>query len=513
MKNQTGGVKLLDTIIGKERVGFKPIFNMITNPTSSMSFLQSNSRYGFMFNLQVDSADSNYLMLSKERQFTKPVEQFIFKTVVIVEKNTHDRNLKDFFDVEKQAETRLLFRKEADLQQTIWIRSIDGGKPEICPSVANLSTFINQDGQYLLELIKDKMTPETPETPGTIFSWKWLEYLRQLTPFAVSIPTAPTILDATIIDALDYLLTALKNTRQFHIGVLTMPTITNSTTLNNFVKLPLGSNFHGLIVTTKHQLTALANAVAQTVRLFVHIGVIHFDLHSINILIYITDDKQIKSVLIDFGRASDITDGVRDKMLELDEKNEILAKKDEFLQRQLMPNLTDKDKAEFMFDVMDYLDVGIIDYLASKDKYKHYDSDTRPYTIEWYRVTELNNRSSQENRRLMINAFNILTRLTTDVNIDLLDGTIRELQDEGLILDVYPRTTSYALSNELREASASETELDSDDDTFDDDTFDDEKRKGGRTKQTRNKNKNTKQSHNKKHKRTIKNNKKQHRIT
>ena len=78
---------------------------------------------------------------------------------------------------------------------------------------------------------------------------------------------------------------------------------------------------------------AYAYVTAQIARLFINIGVIHFDLHSGNALIYLSPDNTIKSLIIDFGRASNIMTDTDDDYLNVSEKLTMREKKEEFFNR------------------------------------------------------------------------------------------------------------------------------------------------------------------------------------
>lgn len=487
MNNQTGGVKLVDTIPDEEKVGFRPVSSMIENPESSISLLTAGSLYGFMFNFKIDKTDSKYRTLDTAYRFTNPVEQFILKIVVTVGKNHSRGSLGALAGVEKRSERETLFCKEAELQQTIWIRSITGGKPAICPPVANFAVFKNAEGKQLLELI----TKRTP--PGPPSRTSWLEYLTGLTPFATSLPIVPTK-----IAALEFLKATLEDKPKIGIGVLTMPTITNSTTLFDFYSLPEGGNFNGLKITYRNKMKAFAYVIAQTVRLFVHIGVIHYDLHLKNAIIYITDDKQIKGMLIDFGQALDITAPVGTDPVLLADHAEENAKKEEFFNRQFATtNLSDEDKAAFMFDVMDYL--------ADKGGYDI--TNPKGYQMSWYE--SFRDRSSAGNNGIIMReAFNILITLTVNIDSKLGNATIQGLLADGSISNIYEHSVDdkgnikYVSPEEILDTSAgdvgkkislsdSDAESDSDEDKMYGPFPGGGKRKIKKYRRTRNKNKKT----------------------
>ena len=258
INEQTGGLKLINI----EKRGFTPVYDMAVKDSSIVSLLTASSLKGFMFNLIVDESNSEYLTLNGT-QFTSVVTKFILKFVVIT--GNPNFYLGDYNGVRKSSESINTFFEEAKLQQHIWKKSITGGGPAICPSVANLSMFNWINSARLLSFFfhKTDARPDTSEAFRFIFN------------------------------------KSNKETRG--IGVLVMPTITQSTTLGRFVNLPDNSHFYGKAITDVEKSEAVSNVFAQIVRLFIEIGVIHFDLHRGNALIYLTPELEIKSSLIDFG--------------------------------------------------------------------------------------------------------------------------------------------------------------------------------------------------------------------
>ena len=149
MKKQRGGLKLKDS----SKKGFKAVYDMINSPSGSLNLLTYKSLKGFMIFLNVSSSDSEYLTLNGG-QFTKPVTSFILKFAVITPNN--DEALPDYKGVQKSSESKESYFEEAKLQQSIWKSSISGGRPEICPAVANFCLFNNDNSKGLLQFLQGK---------------------------------------------------------------------------------------------------------------------------------------------------------------------------------------------------------------------------------------------------------------------------------------------------------------------------------------------------------------------
>ena len=385
MNEQTGGLKLKNI----EKYGFTPVYDMADKDSSIVSLLTASSLKGFMFNLIVDESNSEYLTLNGT-QFTSVVTKFILKFVVIT--GNPNFYLGDYNGVRKSSESINTFFEEAKLQQHIWKKSITGGGPAICPSVANLSMFNWINSARLLSFFfhKTDARPDTSEAFRFIFN------------------------------------KSNKETRG--IGVLVMPTITQSTTLGRFVNLPDNSHFYGKAITDVEKSEAVSNVFAQIVRLFIEIGVIHFDLHRGNALIYLTPELEIKSSLIDFGRASDILSGATDNFLTKTEKEEyakVEMKKfyDEILSLIRDGNNSNERKSEYMLGVLDY--IARADFTVNNERY--YKNDGVGYQMRWYA-------NYVNSVPLMARAFDILQTMMP-VNVDSTDTQpidIMETQPETL---------------------------------------------------------------------------------
>ena len=296
---QRGGLKLKD----RQKTGFTPVYDMIEKGT--LSLLTYSSLKGFMINLEVPEEYSEYLALNKSIRFETPVTNFILKFAVITPLN--DMRLDRYKNKSKSSESKQSFFEEAKLQQYIWKTSIAGGKPEICPPVANFSLFDNVNSRYLLDYLKGKTSRDTREV-------------------------------------FDYLLDQV-NGYNSGIGIIVMPKIENSDTLHQFV---LNND-----ETSANQ--AYACVIAQIVKLFIIIKVIHFDLHRGNALIYWNPDSVIESYLIDFGRASFMNDN-NYEYLDSRKKTQCLEEGEKYFKEMFsLIHKSDAEKGEFMLKVIKYI--------------------------------------------------------------------------------------------------------------------------------------------------------------
>jgi hypothetical protein len=275
---QYGGLKLINpgkykNENGEFRIGFQPIYNMINSPGSELKILTYKSLKGMMFNLNVEEEEYiEYNGLNENStQFTEPITNYVLKIVII---SPIEKNLPDYKDInedkyKKKTETTQSFFDECKLQQTVWEDSIRGGRPPICPSVANLVFFDNDNSKDILQNIFLKKLRTQPGDDYVMIE---------------------------SIEVIKYLLGQLQDTRNT-LGIMTMPSVENALTLADFEEKNYATDPHSVI-------EALIYSAAQIIKLF-FLCSLHFDLHSRNILVYKVKDK-IKSLLIDFGNAANL---------------------------------------------------------------------------------------------------------------------------------------------------------------------------------------------------------------
>jgi len=262
---QFGGVKLKNI----EKEGFQPVYDMIDNAGSTLDVLTYSSLKGFLFTLDVpNDVVSEYVDMG--RRLNVPVLNYILKFSVI--RDHEDDKLPDCDGNDKVSESPDSYFQEAKMQQTCWLKSISGGRPAICPSVANFSLFDNDESKKLLNFFIMKHRQQ--QARQGIFS-------RKL-----------TIL-------LDYLVLCCRDP-QNRLGVIVMPRVNNSYPFYDFI--------NDAATTDDDKIQAYAMVIAQILRLFLQLKVMHFDLHSYNSLVSGGNGEPVKTILIDFGSAADIRD-------------------------------------------------------------------------------------------------------------------------------------------------------------------------------------------------------------
>ena len=273
---QHGGLKLVHS----DKNGFTPVYDMINSPSAKLSLLTANSLKRFIISLSVDSEHAEYKDVYNKSQFTVTymnVTEYIIKFAVIT---PSEKNLPPYNNIQKASETRDSYLDEARMQQRIWSHSMKEEFEEICPPIANFSLFDNANSKKLMTSILNHPNPSLLINPNS------RENAR---------------------DVFNYLLDTVTNNREYELGMIVMPKVNNSITLSDFLDLKDADVFNGVTVMEYQRQQAIMSVLTKKLRLFLNIGVIHFDLHSNNALIYVKN-RVLHSLLIDFGRESNMSD-------------------------------------------------------------------------------------------------------------------------------------------------------------------------------------------------------------
>jgi hypothetical protein len=378
MTIQFGGLKLKNP----SKTGFTPIVDMINSDGAVLRLLTYKSLKGFMITLDVTEDNSEYLGLNSRYRFKNPVTSFILKFAVTASRN--DTRLPIYNRINKLSESMDSYYEEAKLQQTIWIKSISGGRPEMCPPVANFSLFDNPNSISLCQFFQSK-----------------------------------TVGDAR--NVFDYLYNLMGTNVDYGIGVIIMPKVKTSVTLGTFIYAPPA------IVSKELKGEAYASVSAKIARLFVEIGVIHFDLHSGNALVYLKPDNTMGSLIIDFGRASNLMNFTTDEYFTRAEKSAIIRDKKNKYYDQILgmsDTVADTDKENFMFSVLDY--IADIDWNINQRLFNY--SDRNRYQMDWF--------EGYPKDIVPVKAFNILKQSITTEGLKITRSTITTYLSKGFILNL-----------------------------------------------------------------------------
>jgi hypothetical protein len=185
-------------------------------------------------------------------------------------------------------------------------------------------------------------------------------------------------------------------------------------------------------------------------------SVIHFDLHTGNALIYLSRGQEIKSFIIDFGRVSNIKNGIEDEYLTRDEKVELQKKIEENFDELVSISSSADDNTKYDFVTT------IIDEITALDKEKNQAlftfDDPDAYQMNWYEDVVKND---PDMREIIIKAFDILKRDFTSEGTRLLPNTIKEYIKKGYLpnldlgVDSFVNTFSALQTSSASSASSS----------------------------------------------------------
>ena len=259
--------------------------------TVTLTALSSESLFGFVFKLTL-SGDLHYPYVTTNNI---PIHDFIIKLVGVSttqEKDrlpsftlvTHPGALGGYKNIHKELVTQTNFNAEADLQEYVWKESVSYGRPELCPSV---------------------------EYAGIIDSDEKINIL--LSKFVYHLPN--NSVENSIMTYLNNIIYDRKTNSRYpnrRLGVVLMPAVPNARTFFSFIQ---PNKRDAPYVTVAVVNDVVANIIAQIVRLFVWLKVIHLDLHSNNVLVYYKTEvlsRQYESTIIDFGIASRINPPISD---------------------------------------------------------------------------------------------------------------------------------------------------------------------------------------------------------
>lgn len=387
-----GGLKLRNN----QKRHFAPIIDMINSPSGQISLLTYGSLKGFMLTLTVSPDDTEYLGLSDHFQFTRPVTSFILKFAVITPNN--DTGLPNYKNVSKASESRVSYFEEAKLQQTIWKRSIVGGRPEVCPPVANFSLFDNQASKAVCAFFLSK---------------------------------AP---DVKVRDMFTYLARVVTKYPDCELGVIVMPKVENSVTFGEIVFAKPGDQVFGRPVDASMNDTAYAAVTAQVLRLYLDVGVIHFDLHTGNSLIYLKPDHTLGAVIIDFGRAANILDPTPNEYMKATDKQQWMQFKENGLRVLLSmdSNVSDIEKQKFVSQTMKQLTR--FEHARFHSLFNPTDKDS--YQMDWYE-------SFPTDISRYVEVFDALKTAVTVVNMRIQGSTIKSYETNGNLVSFSNHVDDY----------------------------------------------------------------------
>jgi hypothetical protein len=267
------------------------IRNMLNSPMASIEMLTCGSAKGFMFEMTVLPEHSAFYNPGER---TDPITSFIVKLAVTSQQNDEDLGvyvpINNGTPVEKSTETAESYFQEAKLQQDVWMKTVAGNRLPISPPIVSFSLFDNQNGRNFLTFLNYKV-----KKPKSVHTVKYLSGVLQNPAYGL--------------------------------GMIIMSKVLHSDTFEGF--LDEEASFQGVPITDHVVDDVYAKLFSKIVRLFIEIGVIHFDLHMKNALIYLHRHNSLNAYIIDYGRASSVKDATTNDYLGPSEKQPLRTKSEE----------------------------------------------------------------------------------------------------------------------------------------------------------------------------------------
>lgn len=245
-----------------------PLIKMLSSNSARMKFLSCSSKVGFMCVLDVSEEDSEFL----EPDNSTVMTSFMLKIVVISENPYEDLPVES----RRRPEIEQQLRYEDYIQNRVWKSSTITGNEQICPPLIDLKFLKTEHDKSLMFL--QMLAPKITENKRV---------LEELISIIIKSKSTP---------ALGIL----------GLGIMLMPNIERSVTLQTFLHFRDGHDFFGNRVTPDVKAHVLKLTVSKIFLLFFQSGIIHTDLHQNNILVYANKSGRINVLIIDFGKVIDI---------------------------------------------------------------------------------------------------------------------------------------------------------------------------------------------------------------
>ena len=294
MINQKGGVV-------KKNPG-KPAQDILHDTLESggvvLNVISDGSLKCFVIEIIInDPRACEYIDTNASGSFRNPVERLVMK-ILITDDHPDATFTNEYIGIDgvaryKEPETPINIIEEAKVQQEAWIKTVVNGRVPVCPSVADLIFFDNQDGKNFITYLQTKFAP------GNALMDNICRYIldRLLLPSrGICVMVMPEV------SAPAQVLAAAGP----QAGPQAAPQA--SITLYGFLNLPDGSNFQGLIVDQAQKNRAYSLIIACVLRLY-WVGIVHLDLHAKNFLLYVDQNGILQGKIIDLGNSIIFTNG------------------------------------------------------------------------------------------------------------------------------------------------------------------------------------------------------------
>ena len=354
MTNQKGGVK-------KRNPG-KPPQNILHDTLQSagvvLNVISDSSYKSFVLEIIInDPAAREYIDIGvASGRFSNPVERLVMKIIVTTPPPpppplttpptpptpipSFGNQYTDMNNVQryKAPETPDEIITEARVQQEAWIKTVVNGRVPVCPSVADLIFFGNQDGINFITYLQTNFALGKPRM-NLVCSYI-LEKLRNINNRGICVMVMPEVsAPAQVLAPAGAAAPAAPAAPQASI------------TLDGFLRLNDGSIFQGLTVDQTQKDRAYSLITACVMRLY-WAGIIDFDLHANNFILYVDENRELQGKIIDLGNSIIFTRGPN-KFITDPAQIEILNMAlQEFIQEILHEN-PDETKEDYVKNLLD----------------------------------------------------------------------------------------------------------------------------------------------------------------
>ena len=290
MTNQKGGVV--------KRNHGKPPQDILHDTLESagvvLNVISDGSLKCFVIEIIINDPNAcEYIDTNASGSFRNPVERLVMK-ILITDDHPDATFTNEYIGIDgvaryKEPETPVNIIEEAKVQQEAWIKTVVNGRVPVCPSVADLIFFDNQDGKNFITYLQTKFATGNA-LMGNICTYI-LEKLR-IQERGICVMVMPEV----------------SAPAQVFAAAAAAAAPQASITLYGFLSLPDGSNFQGLTVDQAQKNRAYSIITACVMRLF-WAGIVHFDLHTKNFLLYVDQNGILQGKIIDLGNSIIFTNG------------------------------------------------------------------------------------------------------------------------------------------------------------------------------------------------------------
>ncbi len=341
MPNQKGGVKKRDP--------GKPPQNILHDTLQSagvvLNVISDSSYKSFVLEIIINDPDAReYIDTDESGRFSNPVERLVMKIIVTTPNGTGSGNFgNEYVGIDrvsrpKASETPNEIITEAGVQQEAWIKTVVNGRVPVCPSVADLIFFGNQDGINFITYLQTNFALGKPRM-GLVCTYI-LDKLRNINNRGICVMVMPEV-------------SAPAQVLAPAGAAAAAPPPQASITLDGFLRLADNTNFQGLTVDQTQKDRAYSLITACVMRLY-WVGIIDFDLHANNFILYVDQHRELQGKIIDLGNSIIFTRGLN-KFITDEGERQLLIVGLETYKNSVIDEDDDGTKEEFVVDLLDMI--------------------------------------------------------------------------------------------------------------------------------------------------------------